>query len=195
MIIRKYVNSDEQAWLRCRVVSFLDCSYWNDVKTSKEKYCKPSISLVAEEGSIIIGIIDIEIDSDDLLYKDKGRGAIIWHMAVLPEYRRCGVANRLWEQAKAELMKNGVSYCELWTQDDIAANSFYNKIGFALDKSQTWIRCYAQGEKCKELLNQSFVDGIYGPEELIFDASQSRKEELEKICYRINEVRLYSRTL
>lgn len=194
MIIRKFASSDEQGWLRCRVVSFLDCSYWNDVKTCKEKYDKPSISLVAEDGGSIVGLIDIELDSDDLSYKDKGRGAIIWHMAVLPEYRRSGVASRLWESAKTELIQNGVSYCELWTQDDAAANSFYREVGFELDESKTWIRCYARKDNCRKLLNNA-VGEIYGPEELIFDAPLPRKNELSEICYRINEVRLYSRTL
>lgn len=192
MIIRKYVDSDEQEWLRCRVVSFLDCSYWNDVKTSKEKYDKPCISLVVEENGVIISLIDIEIDSADLVYKDKGKGAIIWHLAVLPEFRRLGVAERLWEYAKKELAQHGVCYCELWTQEDIAANTFYQKVGFALDKSQTWILCYTKGNNCKGLLNHAAFGEMYSPEELIFHAPLSEKEELMKICYRINEVRLYS---
>lgn len=192
MIIRKYVDSDEQKWLHCRVVSFLNCSYWNDVKTSKEKYDKPSISYVAEEDGVIVGLIDIEINSDDLVYKDKGKGAIIWHLAVLPKFRRLGVAENLWECTKKELTKNDVCYCELWTQDDIAANLFYEKVGFILDNTQTWIRCYTKGITCKNLLNNAAIGDIYSPEELIFQAPLSRKEELMKICYRINEVRLYT---
>ncbi|MEG1894581.1 MAG: hypothetical protein RR232_08830, partial [Clostridia bacterium] len=100
-----------------------------------------------------------------------------------------------WEYAKTELIQNGVRYCELWTQDDIAANSFYHTVGFALDESQTWIRCYVHGENCRELLRQAPIGKIYGPEELIFDAPLSRKKELVEMCYRINEVRLYSCTL
>ncbi len=36
--IREYTAADETAWVRCRVISFLDCSYWNDVKREKERY-------------------------------------------------------------------------------------------------------------------------------------------------------------
>lgn len=195
MKIRKYKSTDEQGWLRCRVVSFLDCSYWNDVKTKKETYEGQSISLVAEDDGQIVGLIDIEIDSEELTYKDKGKGAIIWHMGVLPEYRRFGVATKLWDLAKAELKANDVKYCELWTQDDEPSNLFYQRAGFAQDKSQTWIRCYAKGKACKELLNEDKIGKIYGPDELIFNAPMSRREELRDLCYRINEVRLYVRRL
>jgi len=195
MIIRQYRKSDEREWLRCRVVSFLDCSYWNDVKTAKEAYPHPGISFVAEENGTIIGLIDIELDSSDLYCTDKGRGAIIWDLAVLQEYRKTGIAKKLWGCALKELKSQGVQYCEVWTQDDVAANSFYNSIGFQMEDSQTRIRCYAEGKKCNELLDHAAMGAIYGPEELVFDAPVSRREELQGICRRINEVRLYSRTL
>ncbi|MBR3840000.1 MAG: hypothetical protein IKM20_02570 [Erysipelotrichales bacterium] len=66
MIIRDYNQADEKAWIYCRVASFLDCSYYNDVKTKKDIYEHPSICLVAEDDNHIIGFIDVEIDSDDL---------------------------------------------------------------------------------------------------------------------------------
>ena len=47
--IRAYEEKDENQWLRCRVVSFLDCSYYNDVLQEKEKYKNDTVSLVAEE--------------------------------------------------------------------------------------------------------------------------------------------------
>lgn len=195
MMIREYRKSDEREWLRCRVVSFLDCSYWNDVKTAKEEYPHPAISFVAEEDGRIIGLIDIELDSDDLYRTDRGRGAIIWHMAVLQEYRRTGIAKKLWSCALRELQNKGVRYCEVWTQEDAAANSFYRSIGFHMEDSQTWIRCYARGRQCSGLLNSAAVGAIYGAEEFVFDAPVSRKEELQRFCCRIDEVRLYSRTL
>lgn len=192
MVIREYKDTDEQKWLRCRVISFLDCSYWNDVKTQKENYRKTCVSYVAEEKGIIVGLMDIEIESDELSYKDKGKGAIIWHVAVLPEFRKDGIARKLWEVSQHKLKENGVCYCECWTQDDIPANMFYQKIGFTLDNSQTWIRCYSKGNTCRSLLNYPAIGNIYGPEELIFQAPLSRKNELMKLCYRINEVRLYT---
>lgn len=48
MVIREYTKKDELEWLRCRVLSFLDCSYYNDVLTQRETYENDAICLVAE---------------------------------------------------------------------------------------------------------------------------------------------------
>ena len=52
-------------------------------------------------------------------------GAVIWHLAVLPEYRRNHVAVSLWEEAKKQLSRKGIRYCEVWTQEDEASNRWY----------------------------------------------------------------------
>ena len=194
MIFRTYRDQDEQGWLRCRVVSFLDCSYFNDVKIKKEKYPHPSVDLVADDNGIIAGLLSAELDSGELIVKG-GRGAIIWHMAVLPEHRNRGVATKLWETARRMMLAKGIRYCELWTQEDTAANGFYRSIGFSLEESQSWIRCYARGSECLSLLNSEAIGTIYRPEELVFGAPVSRKGELKEVFYRIDEVRLYRRRL
>ena len=195
MIIRAYMPYDEQGWLRCRVVSFLDCSYWNDVKTEKEVYTHPAISLVAEERGQIIGLLDLELDSDDIVYPDYGRGAVLWHMAVLPEYRRQGVAAKLWNEAEKLLIAESISYCELWTQEDESANRFYRAMGFIEQRANSWIRCYAKWDDCYDLLDKEKIGEIYGAEEVVFQAAVARKEELSRKCYRIDEVRLYSKKI
>ncbi len=195
MVIRDYKRSDEQGWLRCRVVSFLDCSYWNDVKTAKEEFAHPSVSLVAEEAGQIIGLLDVELDSDDLAYTDRGRGAVLWHMAVLPEYRRQGVAARLWLEAEKRLYGAGIRYCELWTQEDEAANRFYQAMGFRQQPENTWIRCYARWNNGYELMDQEKLGSVYGVEDVIFQAAPARREELSSLCSRIDEVRLYCKNL
>lgn len=173
-------------------MAFLDCSYYNDVKTEKEKYEQPSICLVAEDDGKMVGFIDVELDSADLTCNGSERGAIVWNLGVLPEYRKNGVAAQLWNTAKQQLAGLGIHYCELWTQEDIPANRFYLSQGFQLEESQTWIRCYAEGKNCRVLLDGDKVGKIYGPEELVFDAAIERKEELKTLCHRIDEVRLYS---
>ena len=192
MTIRDYCEADEQGWLYCRLNSFFDSSYFNDIKCKKEVYAKPSICLVAEENGQIVGILDMELDSEELSCAKEERGAIVWHLGVLPQYRKKGVARVLWETAKSRMLEEGIHYCEIWTQEDTAANKFYQSAGFKIEESQTWIRCYVQGKKCGELMKTSFLEKIYGPEELIFDAPVALREEMEKICYRIDEVRLYS---
>ncbi len=45
--IRAYNKEDEMDWVRCRVLSFLDTAYYDNVLREKEKYENPAIELVA----------------------------------------------------------------------------------------------------------------------------------------------------
>lgn len=197
MIIREYTKSDELEWLRCRVLSFLDCSYYNDVLTHREIYENDSICLVAEEDGKIIGLIDVEIEKEagSLCVAGKQSGAVIWHLAVLPEYRRSHIAAFLWDEVKERLIIKGIRYCEVWTQEDEAANHWYLAQGFYNIKEQNWLRCYARPSKADWFLNRKNVGEIYGVEEMIFEVTPSRREEVSEYCYRIDEVRLYAREL
>jgi hypothetical protein len=80
IVIRPYVERDERGWLRCRVLSFLDTAFFDSVEREKERYEKPAIELVAEDGREIIGLLDLECDSDGLADRP-GRGGMIWHLA------------------------------------------------------------------------------------------------------------------
>ncbi len=197
MRIREYAKSDELGWLRCRVLSFLDCSYYNDVLTHREIYKNDSICLVAEEDGKIIGLIDAEIEKEpgDLCVAGKQRGAVIWHLAVLPEYRRRHAAASLWEEVKKQLINQEIRYCEVWTQEDEAANHWYLAQGFSNIREKNWLRCYARPSKADWFLNRKNVGEIYGVEEMIFEAEPSRRREISEYCYRIDEVRLYAREL
>lgn len=105
MVIREYAKKDELEWLRCRVLSFLDCSYYNDVLTQRETYENDAICLVAEEEGKIVGLIDAEIEKEagSLCVAGNQIGAVIWHLAVLPEYRRNHIAASLWDEVKKQL--------------------------------------------------------------------------------------------
>ena len=192
MTIREYTPADEQGWLRCRVLSFLDTSYYADVRTEKEKYLQPEISLVAEEDGRIIGIMDAETDSCDLALAGDERGAIVWNLAVLPECRRSGVASALWAEMKSRLAAQGIRYCEVWTQQDEPANRFYIAAGFTLEESQTWLRCRANAAGVEKLISPDSMNGLYGIDELVFNAPLMRRDELSPLCDRMDEVRMYS---
>lgn len=195
--IRAYEEKDENQWLRCRVVSFLDCSYYNDVLQEKEKYKNDTVSLVAEENGQVIGFIDIEIESQagELCVAGEERGAVIWNLGVLPEYRREGVAVQLWNTAKEQLNKKGISYCEVWTQEDEPANHWYRSQGFVNQKEHNWLRCYARPSKKEWFLKEENIGEIYGVEEMIFEVKTERRTEVEPYCYRMDEVRLYTQKI
>ena len=98
-IIRKYSTPDEKGWLRCRVLSFLDSAYFDDVYNAKDKYDNPAIELVAEYNGEIVGIIDIECEeksntvcSESMDLKKDHLSGMIWHLATHPDFRRMGIA-------------------------------------------------------------------------------------------------------
>lgn len=99
MIIRNYTEKDEQGWLRCRVLSFLNTAYFDNVLNKKEIYENPSIELVAEKDNQIVGLLDIEYEQEPKTVctaKEKN-GGMIWHIAVHPDYQRQGIGERLLE--------------------------------------------------------------------------------------------------
>lgn len=194
MRVRNYRPEDEQGWLRCRVISFLDTSYYDDVLTEKESCENEAICLVAEEAGEIVGLLDIELEDKvaSVCVAGDRKGAVIWHLAVLPEYRRKHVAASLWSEGKKLLKEKGITYCEVWTQEDKAANSWYRAEGFHNLMSHNWLRCYIRPSDADRFLNKEAVGEIYGVDELIFKATTDRRQELASYCYRIEEVRLYA---
>ena len=195
MILREYNGTDEQGWVRCRLLAFLDCSYYDDVRREKEVYDHPSVCYVAEDKGMIVGLIDVEYEEQEgeVCYFKGGRGAVIWHLGVLPEYRRRGVAAGLWRTAKEALISKGIDRFEVWTQDDAASNELYVSQGFVL--REAYLNAFIQGAKVDDVIKRyiglDHIGEIYGIRSFNFEAPLERKEELEQVCYRLHEVRGY----
>ena len=97
VVIRPYDDADERGWVECRVLAFLDSAYYDAVEREKEHYERPSIELVAEVDGTIVGLIDVELEEEPgTVCEDRpGLGGMIWHLAVLRDFRRQGIASRL----------------------------------------------------------------------------------------------------
>lgn len=122
MEIRKYESTDEKGWVRCRVLSYLDTAYYDDVHREKERFENPSIELVAIEEDQVVGLIDIEYDTeDDKICSEEGTGGMIWHLAVHPDFQGQGIGKALMENAVEEAIKLDLEFLEAWTRD--AGNS------------------------------------------------------------------------
>jgi len=132
--IRPYVDADERGWVVCRVLSFLDSAFYDDVRQAKERYEHPAIELVAEHEGEIVGVLDAEceIEPGTVCEARPGLGAMIWHLAVHPEHQRRGVATGLLRAAEQRARERGIERFEAWTRDDEAARRWYESRGFEL---------------------------------------------------------------
>lgn len=136
-MVRPYRDVDEQSWLRCRALSFLDSQYYDDVKASRTVLEEPSLAMVAVRpkpaevttagADQVIGILDLELWDDDGL-----RRATIDTVATHPDHRRHGIAGALLEAAMPWLLEHGVGALDAWTRQDEAANAWYTRRGFTI---------------------------------------------------------------
>ncbi len=100
----------------------------NNMDDSREGICKyikrnPTTSFVAEDNGIIVGVIIAGHD---------GRRGYIYHTAVSPAYRNCGIARNLVEAAMKALDEEGINKVALvaFSKNEVG-NRFWEKIGFA----------------------------------------------------------------
>lgn len=151
MIIREYRNTDNLEWVRCRVLSFLDSAYFDNVLREKEHYKNPAIELAAEAGGKIVGLIDVEYETEKgaVCYYANELGGVIWHLAVLPEYRNEGIATSLLDKAITILKTKDIKKLEAWTRDDKWVNDWYKNKGFNCKES--YLHVYTEGKECDEI--------------------------------------------
>lgn len=134
VLIRPYRDGDERGWVVCRVLSFLDSAFFDDVRQSKEHYEHHAIELVADRGGEIVGLIDIKCEElpGTVCSERPGLGAMIWHLAVHPEHQRRGVATALLREAEELARARGLVRFEAWTRDDPGTQAWYEAMGFEL---------------------------------------------------------------
>lgn len=136
VIIRSYVPADEAGWLRCRVLAFLETAYFDDVRNEKEQYGNPSIELVAELDGEIVGLLDVECETEPMTVCSRVEegpqvlAGMIWHVAVNPQKRRLGIAHRLLGEAREQARSRGIARFEAWTREDGFVNAWYRSQGF-----------------------------------------------------------------
>jgi ribosomal protein S18 acetylase RimI-like enzyme len=129
--IRDYRPSDEQAWLRCRVLSFLGTAYFDDVVTAKQS---PAIGaeLVAVEGGAVVGILDFSMDASL---------ATIDTIGVHPDHQHQGIGTKLLEFARIRAAALGATAIDAYTRDDEATLRWYRARGFS--ESDHYLHVYA----------------------------------------------------
>ena len=158
LIIRPYNLSDEENWLKCRLVSFHDSAYYDDVYTKKPIFDNPSLELVAEIDGKIIGVLDLEKDNKDasICYCKSGSGAMVWTIAVLPDYRRFRIASQLILKAVDWARSKDIDFIEAWTRDDKWVIDWYESVGFS--RFHSYWHIYFKGDNAKALFESNDKD-------------------------------------
>jgi ribosomal protein S18 acetylase RimI-like enzyme len=146
--IRAYGDADEQGWLRCRVLGFLDSAFYDDVRTEKEQYDGPAVELVAAADGQIVGLLDLELEpAAGVLHETDRRGGVIWHVAVHPDYRRRGIATALVDRAVELAREAGLEIVQAWTRDDAWVHDWYEACGFR--KRYSYLHVYLRPDEVR----------------------------------------------
>ena len=158
LIIRPYNSSDQENWLKCRLISFHDSAYYDDVYTQKPIFDNPSLELVAEIDGKIIGVLDLEKDNKDgsICYCKSGSGAMVWTIAVLPDYRRFGIASQLILKVVDWAKCKDIDFIEAWTRDDKWVLDWYESLDF--EKFHSYWHIYFKGDNAKSLFDSNDKD-------------------------------------
>ena len=191
LVVRAYREADERGWVVCRLLSFLDTAFYDDVRRSKERYENPAIELVAERDGEIVGLIDVECETESgtVCEERQGLGGMIWHLAVHPDHQRHGVATALLEESERRARERGLERFEAWTRDDEGTRSWYEARGFELVYS--YLNVYVElDEGLRELF--PIADGIR-PVRMFAHYVEDDRESIRRRFARVHENVLYER--
>jgi len=193
VVVRPYADADERGWVECRVLAFLDSAYYDAVEREKEHYERPSIELVAEVDGRIVGLIDVECEEEPgTVCEDRpGLGGMIWHIAVLRDLRRQGIASRLVAAAEETALARGIERFEAWTRDDPWVQQWYESRGFVQIRSYLHVYVHGKNE----------TDGVIGaelelkPVKVFAHYTGDRRDEIRARFERVHDCVCYERRL
>ena len=187
--IREYKPEDERAWLECRVLSYLDSAYFDDVHQHKDSFTNPVIDLVAEDKNKIVGFIEIECETEvgALCAEGPVPAAMIWNIVVLPEYRRKGLAAGLLQEAKRIATERGIVRFEAYTRDDPSVLAWYRANGFK--KVMSYLHVYLDADEVAGVI-QSEIPGLK-PLKIFAHYTGEDREKIQGQFKRVHECQLF----
>lgn len=85
-------------------------------------YLSRNFFLVAKKDKEVVGYLVAE--------KLRAAGAIIWYLAIKPEYRDHGLGHRLLGEFENRCRKNGIEWIDLYSLENKKTLNFYKSMGY-----------------------------------------------------------------
>jgi ribosomal protein S18 acetylase RimI-like enzyme len=121
-VVRDYASSDEQSWLRCRILAFLPTAYYDDVVRTKPVVETRGFELVAVDAhDAVVGLMDVTVDD---------AVGTIDTLAVHPDHQSRGIARTLLDHAMTRAHAQNLTALSAWTRDDPVTLHWYRATGF-----------------------------------------------------------------
>lgn len=186
MKVRGRRPSDEEGWLRLKVVSFIHTSYFDSVDQAYPACSPPDFALVAEEGRDLLGLLDVTI---------RGKLATIETVAVHPDHRRRGVATALLGEASPRALGAGATTIDAWTRDDEPTLRWYRARGF--HESDHYLHVYANFYTDPEEPSRAVESSCLGlrPIAVFSHARLEQEAEMRQHFQRVHVCRRFSKAL
>lgn len=132
--VRDYRDPDEASWLRCRVLGFLDTSYFDDVWRVRPE-SRSGWSLVGVLDDQVVGICEASPAS---------HGATVDTIVVHPDHRRTGLGSALFNELIRRLKQSEIRQVDAWTRDDLGTLAWYRACG--LEVRYRYLHVFAESE-------------------------------------------------
>ncbi|MGI6461971.1 MAG: GNAT family N-acetyltransferase [Candidatus Hydrogenedentales bacterium] len=128
--IREYRPEDEAQWMRTHAIIMSISHAWNYTIQQRPMYKRPSTCLVAMADGALIGLTDIEYDTEpgELCFLKDSCGGYVLEFGRLPEYAGHQLGAKLIAASVEASKEKGIRRLEYWTQDRNAAR-FYQRFG------------------------------------------------------------------
>jgi ribosomal protein S18 acetylase RimI-like enzyme len=162
----------------------MSTAYFDDVATAKPEV-RRGAELVAEQGGVIVGILDLVADGDL---------ATIETVAVHPDFQREGVGSSLLGYGMERARALGAKTVDAWTRDDASTLAWYRAQGFAEDSH--YLHVYADSYVDPEEPGRAVrpQPGLT-PMKVFLHATLADEATLRKSFRRVHLCRRFARTI